>query len=186
EDRLVIVAVNQGTSTIEKSFRFEGLEPITVTPWLTSSEVTLREQPRQIVKSPFTYSFGDSSITALVLALEAETIGAGGAPPQSEGGAGGAEPEPEPSDTGSGGSGGTRSADSSSTGGNGATGGTKPGTSTSKGRPPAGTEPPYDRLGKGPYSCGCDVPGHADANPLLLALLFGAAVGARRQRAQSS
>ena len=104
----------------------------------------------------------------------------------SEGGAGGAEPEPEPSDTGSGGSGGTRSADSSSTGGNGATGGTKPGTSTSKGRPPAGTEPPYDRLGKGPYSCGCDVPGHADANPLLLALLFGAAVGARRQRAQSS
>lgn len=185
EGQLVIVAINQGSSAIERSFRFDGFEPVTVTPWLTNSEVTLREQARQIVKNPFSYSFGRSSITTLVTGLEAETIGAGGAPPQSEGGAGGAEPEPEPEppNTDSSGSGGT----SSSTGGSGAEGGTSPGdSSTSKGGSSGAStngDPPFDRFGKGPYSCGCDMPGSVNGRPLVLALFFGAAAIARRLRA---
>ena len=185
DSKLVIVAINQGSSTIEKSFRFEGFEPITVTPWLTTSEVTLREQARQIVKNPFSYSFGRSSITTLITALEVETVGTGGAPPMGEGGRAGAQPEPEPTDS-SGGSAGASNTTSSSAGGNAATGGTTSSeSSTSKGISGASTDGDVPLgFGKGPYACGCELPGgDTGSTPWFLALLLGAAARARRSQA---
>jgi glucuronoarabinoxylan endo-1,4-beta-xylanase len=72
---LVIVVVNQKTSSVPQSFTLEGATVPSVTPWITSASLNLTEQSDVYVGGgSFTYTLPASSITSFV--GTATTVGA--------------------------------------------------------------------------------------------------------------
>jgi glucuronoarabinoxylan endo-1,4-beta-xylanase len=175
ESTLAIVAINQGDAEVTQSFLLKGLTPIRVTPWLTSSDTTLREQARLRAQNPLSVTLPGQSITTLVVLAEADTLGAGGASGASAGGAAGAAsveagPGSNTSSTGSdagtpNGSGGASISASGST--------ASAADATTSGNTSTGSkDEKVPSLGKGPHAaCLCSAPGQPVNHtpwPLLL------------------
>ncbi len=189
EDRLVLVAINNGDGS-EQSFRVDGADPITIIPWLTTENVTLRKQPRQVVKNPFSFHLPASSITTLVVNIEPKTLGAGGASTTGEGGAAGSEPGDSDVSSSGGGSGGGGSSSPPRTSDTGHGSDTASDSTASSGGSRNGTTNGADILEdpkRGPYACLCSAPGRSSAPraPLWM-MLVGITLAAWRRRGVAS
>jgi len=64
---LVIVVINQNSSSVSQSFTLNGTAASTVTPWVTSATFDLaRQSDVDVIDGSFTYSLAGSSITSFV------------------------------------------------------------------------------------------------------------------------
>jgi len=87
--RIVIVAVNENTSAVDLSLHFAGTPPVALTPWLTTTDVSLTAQATIPFTDPLSYSLPAQSITTLVTTDDhMPSNGEGGQPNQPDENAG--------------------------------------------------------------------------------------------------
>jgi glucuronoarabinoxylan endo-1,4-beta-xylanase len=64
---VVIVVINQNSSSVSQSFMFNGTNPVSMAPWITSVSLNLAQQPDVAVSSgSFTYTLPAASVTTFV------------------------------------------------------------------------------------------------------------------------
>ena len=74
-NRVVIVAINENTSSISQDFSIPGTSPIQLTPWITDPSRDLAVQSTQTLSSSsFTYSLPSQSVTTLIIDLKVAPV----------------------------------------------------------------------------------------------------------------